>query len=245
MNVGKIKGFFMAALFEYSIAGIFLAYLLSYELIGLPSVQELIAMIERGFAQYGLFFLFFGVILEGLFIVGFYFPGSIIAFSAVIFLGKNQFDILQIIIVGSVALIIVSSINYWLGRYGYYRLFKKLGAEKTLQRMEKRFNSHYKKTVFISSSSPNFLAIASVYAGIARVKLLPHLLYLSVCVVFWVSLMAELVFLFASTTEFIQSENFGWYSFGILLIWALFESISFLRNNKEVSAIEISKKEIV
>lgn len=226
MNWQRIKTFFVSAAFEYSVTLLFLVYLLVHDSAGLPSVQELIALIQKGFEHWGLLFLVFGLLLEGFFIVGLYFPGSTVAFAAVVFLGKTPLDILVIMLLGSMSLILVSFLNYWLGRHGYYRIFKSVGAEQTLTRMEQRFARNYKKTVALFASSPNFLAIASVYAGIAHVPLRKYIPFASVCVLFWVSIVSILLHLFVSAEDLTSSDGVGWIAFFVLLAWALFESIS-------------------
>lgn len=237
MNFVSIKRFFFSALFEYSVALLVLLYLLLYSSLGLPSVPELVLVAEKGFQNYGFFFLFFGLLLEGLFVVGLYFPGSIIAFSAVIFLGKTPLDVLLVVIVGTFTLLVASVINYGLGKYGYYKLFKKIGAEETLERMKNRFIKNYRGTVFLFSSSPNFLGIASVYAGISRVSLRKYLAYISLCVFFWISVVSTILFLAFSKETLSEGNGIGWIAFVVLLAWALFESISFTRAQNKLKEV--------
>lgn len=233
MNIRKVKDFFLSALFEYSITLLFLIYLLTYNLLGLPSILELFTLAEKGFENYGLIFLFFGLLLEGLFIVGLYFPGSVIVFGSVVFWATSPLDLITIILMGSLTLVFVSFLNYLLGKYGYYKLFKNLGAQKTLDRMETRFQKGYKPTLMVFSSSPNFLAIASVYAGIAHIKLSKYLSFASLCILFWVSVVSIILYLFVSPEALYGAENIGWIAFFILLAWALFESILGLYQSKK------------
>jgi len=231
----KVKKFFTSAIFEYSIALLFLIYLLTYDVIGLPPVNELIQIIEKGFQHYGLIFLFVGLIVEGLFMVGFYFPGSIVAFMAVLTLGKTYSDIFLIILIGSFALILVNIFNYILGKYGYYKVLEKFGARNVIERMKRRFNKNQRGTILLFSSSPNFLAIISIYAGIVKTDLKKYLRFVSICVVFWVSLVSAVLFIFFHNINLSESsDNIGWIAFIIILIWAVWESISFMRNEKNL-----------
>lgn len=230
----KVKKFFTSAIFEYSIALLFLIYLLTYHIIGLPPVNELIQIIEKGFQEYGLIFLFFGLIIEGLFMVGFYFPGSLVAFIAVLTLGKTYQDIFLIILIGSIAIILVNIFNYMLGKYGYYKILEKFGAKGVIERMKKRFDKNQKRTILLFSSSPNFLAIISIYAGIIKTDLKKYLKFMSICVVFWVSLVSAILFIFLHNVNLLKNSNsIGWISFFIILSWAIFESVSFVRNKNK------------
>lgn len=225
----KIKDFFLSALFEYSIAFLFLIYMLTYNALGLPSIVELFELAEQGFEVYGLFFLFLGLLLEGLFIVGLYFPGSAIVFGSVIFWATTPQELLSVILIGSITLVIVSSVNYTIGKHGYYKLFKKIGAQKTIDRMEQRFQKGYKPTVALFSSSPNFLAIASVYAGVANIALPKYLSFVFICVSFWVSLVSIILFFFVTPETLYNADNIGWIVFFILFGWALIESLISLK----------------
>ena len=121
--VRHIKNFFLSALFEYSIALFFLVYLLTYPYTNLPSPGELWQLGESLFAQYGYWFLIFGIMIEGLFMVGFYFPGSVAIFGSIVILAKTPRDVLFVILVGTVCLIAINIVNYLLGKHGYYRIF--------------------------------------------------------------------------------------------------------------------------
>ena len=231
MNPTEIKRFFTSAIFEYSIAFLFLIYLLTYNLLGLPPVEDLFKLMEVAFQQYGLALLFFGLIIEGLFMVGFYFPGSVVAFGAVIFLGKTYVDILLIILIGSIALILVNILNYMLGKHGYYKLLEKFGAKGTIERMKIRFDKNKNGTILLFSSSPNFLAIISIYAGIVKTNLKEYLRFISLCILFWVSLVSAIIFIFFHNINF-KDSKFGWISFFIILAWAIWESIFSFRKEK-------------
>lgn len=220
-----MKKFFLGAAFEWSIAILFLAYLLSYDAIGLPSVEELLRLIEVGFQNWGLLFLFVGLVLEGLFVVGFYAPGSTVAILSVLVLGDTATDVLLIIITGSAALVLVNIFNYILGKHGYYRLLAGIGAKNTIARMQRRFEKSEKGFVFLFGSSPNFLAIASIYAGIVRKNLWHYARYMSLVVVFWVSLVSGALFIFFQDLTLSEVDNIGWYALGIVMAWAIAESI--------------------
>ena len=226
----SIKDFFANAIFEYSIVFLLFLYLVLHDSLGLPTVEALLSFIEYGFEQYGLIFLFIALILEGLIVFGFYFPGSVVAFSAVIFLGDTYTDVFLIILVGSLALIFVNVINYILGRYGYYKILERVGKKGVLERMKKRYDKNHKAVTFFSSFSPNFLAIVSIYAGIVKTPFRYYLGLMSASVVFWVSLVSATIPIAFKDIQFSNESNLGWYSLIITLVWALYESISALKN---------------
>jgi len=214
----------MSALFEYSIALFFLIYLLSYQHVGFPSPGELWLLGEQLFAQYGFWFLVFGVMIEGLFMVGFYFPGSVAILGSIVFLAKTFEDVVLVILVGSVSLIAINLVNYLLGKHGYYRLFNFLGAKKTLERMESRFKKSRQGVTFLFSSSPNFLAIASIYAGITQTKISKYFPFMAFCVFFWVTIVSAILFTFFQDLTITDESNLGWYALAITLGWAILES---------------------
>jgi membrane protein DedA with SNARE-associated domain len=225
MLLHKIKKFFLGALFEWSIVIFFLIYLFSYSSIGLPSANEFILVIQNGFETYGLIFLFVGLMLEGLFVFGLYFPGSAIAIMAVITLGRTHNDVFAIILVGVLAMLAITTVNYLLGKYGYYKVLEKLGAKGSIERMGNRFRKNEKGVILLFSSSPNSLAICSIYAGIVQANFIKYMKWVGTCLFFWISLVSALVFIFLRDYDLASTGNVQWYAFGILVAWALFESI--------------------
>jgi membrane protein DedA with SNARE-associated domain len=222
----KIKNMFLGALFEWSIVLFFLVYLLTFRLLGLPSANEFILIMQTGFENYGLLFLLVGLMLEGLFVFGLYFPGSAIAIMAVITLGRTYHDVFLVIVVGVVAMLAITTVNYLLGKYGYYKVLEKLGAKGSIERMGNRFRKNEKGVIFLFSSSPNSLAICSIYAGIVRTHFITYMKWVGMCLLFWISLVSALVFIFLRDYDVASTGNVQWYALGILIAWALWESVA-------------------
>lgn len=228
----NIKRFFLGALFEWSIVLFFLVYLLTYRLLGLPSANEFILIMQTGFENFGLLFLLVGLMLEGLFVFGLYFPGSAIAIMAVITLGRTYYDVFLIILVGVLAMIAITTVNYLLGKYGYYKVLEKLGAKGSIERMGNRFRKNEKGVIFLFSSSPNSLAICSIYAGIVRAHFITYMTWVGICLFFWISLVSGLVFIFLRDYDLASTGNVQWYALAILSMWAVWESVTSLRSEK-------------
>jgi len=134
----------------------------------LPSAQELLGIVENLYRQFGYWIVLLAGIGESVFLLGFYLPGSAaillgaaLAKSGVVFLPL-------IILLGTVGLTTGYTINYFLGKYGWYHLLARFGFEKGIQMAEKKLKAHQKKTLFLGYISPNTGAFISTAAGISQ-----------------------------------------------------------------------------
>src|SRR3990167_1803334 len=109
-----------------------------------------LGMLENLYNKYGLISLFVATILEGIVYLGLYFSGSSIMVLIILFSPQNFISLLSISLVITFALIVVSIINYVLGRHVLYRK----GKESTEVIRDKKFS----KGLLLSSVHPNFLA---------------------------------------------------------------------------------------
>jgi len=129
--------------------------------IGLfPQPDDAIKILESLYSSYGLIGLFVAAFFEGLVYVGLYFAGSFIILFVVLFSDGKLISFLSISIVVSLALTLVSLVNYVLGRY---IISKNLRNKKGLEK-ERKISSG----LVLSALHPNSLAFYFFNLGIRK-----------------------------------------------------------------------------
>lgn len=194
---------FMRELFQFIAIPLFFLFLflifaISYELLGLPSSEKLISIAKNFYTTHGYWVVFVAAILEGLLAVNWYLPGS-----AVIVLGvtlSHETPINPVIIVGLVMLgfFVTSNINYFLGRFAWYKIFMFLGLAKPLDKMKSRVEKHGLSIIFSTYFHPNVGALVATSAGILQLPFFNFVIYSSIAIIIWNTFWGIVVYLFGS-----------------------------------------------
>lgn len=220
--MSKIYKFLNPGLFLFSI-GIFLfIIIIFYESLDLPSNKEIVTYLRLLFEEYGLIVVLIGAIIESLFMISIYLPGSAVIILSVILLGDKIENLLLITLLTVIGFTTSNFINYFLGKYGYYKILLVLGGEDQLFNMKKRFEQNANRTIAISGFHPNFLAIAVVSAGIIDYGLLKTFRKVILSTIIWVIIWVSLVSIFANSITLEDSGKNPAIGFLILIfLWGL------------------------
>jgi len=210
---------YSSAAFPLLLAGMLLLLIAFYEALGLPSPQNIVDTAEALYNEYGYSILFAGAFVEAIFMVSMYLPGSFVIFLAIYFSDKSIGDLISVSAVVIAAVISANVINFILGRYGFYRLLRYLGGDAAVSSMTETFNKYGDRTLLFTGFHPNFLAIATVCAGIARRSPTRTLIWVVVSSFVWVPPIVWLSSVLVN--EISKNAGNGHYVIlAILLIWA-------------------------
>lgn len=161
---------FPSAVFPAVLALILLTIEGGSRLFGLPGPDSIVAAFEYAYQQYPGLVILLGAFLETVFMLSFYLPGSFVIFLAVYFSGKGGPTITEIIFLSSAGVFSGLCTNYVIGRFGLARFFRWLGADLALENMRKFMQ--YRRgllTTFLLGAHPNFIGVAMVVNGMAKV----------------------------------------------------------------------------
>lgn len=207
-------------LFPFSICVFLFAFSILYNAFGLPSPEELTSLITKWFKEYGLELLFIAAFIEGLFVIGMYFPGSLAIALAVYTMGENILDLFLIGAISFISFLLANIANYYLGKYGYYKLLILLGNRNAVDKMHDTFIKHGSRTFLLTGFFPNFIAIASVCAGISKLKFVKVLSNLSTSLLFWVTIWTIAGSIIVKKIN-LQDSNQSYYLIGIFFGWGI------------------------
>ena len=150
--------------------------------------------IKTWFEQYGYPVVFVSAMVEGMLLVGGYFPGIFIVFIGVI-LAESPAQAIAIVAVGTTGLFIAHLINYAMGKYGWYRLFIKFGLRSTLEQAQNKLLRRGGKAIFWSYWLPSMAAFTDTAAGVLHMPFRKFVIASLAGVIFWDSLVGIIVYL--------------------------------------------------
>ncbi len=219
---GLIDKIFKATIIPLSLLGIYLTLIALWETFGLPPQEELVEIIKNYFANYGLWVVFVGATIEGVLLLGQYFPGGFIIFLGVISAGQNIPRAINVVLLVSVAFFIAYFLNYLMGKYGWYKLFLKLGLKNSIENSKKKLSKHALKAVLGSYWEPNLASITATAAGILQIPVKVFLAHSLIGIVIWNALWGAFVFILGDTALKLAGRK---YLISIFLIWILIVAI--------------------
>jgi membrane-associated protein len=163
----------------------FISFYLVWGLLGLPSDDEIIVISETYFEQYGLITIFIAAILEGMLFAGWYFPGSLVIVLGVVFAGNNYPQLFGVFLLTTIGLVIAHIINFYVGKYGWYRVLSALGFQGAIEKAKSQLVQYGPRAIFFTYWHPNLAALTATAAGILNIPFRTFLLYSIVATTVW------------------------------------------------------------
>ncbi len=130
-----------------------------------PNTQDLITVIKDIYLTKGYVLIFFAALLEAMFIVGLYIPGSAVVILGAAFARTGVISFPLVLLVGTSGLMLGYIINYFLGKYGWYHLLSKLGFEKGIEAAKRKLAQNKIKTSLLGYIAPSSASFISTAAG--------------------------------------------------------------------------------
>jgi membrane protein DedA with SNARE-associated domain len=165
--------------------GIYLSMYIVWKVLGLPSNDQFLVIVKEWFGKYGLWIVFVGALIEGFLLLGQYFPGGFIIFLGVISAGKDISGAVWVVFIVCVAFFIAYTLNYLLGKYGWYKLLIKFGLGQSIEKSKDKLAKQGLNVIFFSYWEPNLASLTATAAGILQISLVKFSLYSAVGIILW------------------------------------------------------------
>ena len=153
------------------IALLFIFYLAFFIFVRgrIPDAETLLDFIKELYKTYGYYLVFFGALLEGMFLIGLYVPGSttVLLGASLSKIGVVQYPV--VLVLATLGLLISYSINYFLGKYGWHHVLARLGLNKGIDVAKDKLEKHQAKTIFLGYFHPGSASFLSTAAGILKI----------------------------------------------------------------------------
>lgn len=173
----------------------FITVLLLWNLFNLPSEDELISLARNYFQHYGVVTVFFAAIIEGALFAGWYAPGGLVIFLGVIFSRSPQQAVASVVAT-ILGFTIAYTLNFFIGKYGWYKALFRLGVRKPLEKANTSFEKYGFRAIYLSYWEPNLASLISTTAGIAKVSFRKFFIASGVATVFWGIFWGSITYIF-------------------------------------------------
>jgi len=161
-----------------------------------PPADQIVRTISGFYERFGYPFIFVSGILESLFMIGFYFPGSAAILLGAALARTGVVFLPFIIFFGTAGIMLGYIVNYFLGKYGWYKVLSRFGLEKGIEVAQDKLEKHGPKAFFVGYLSPNSASLLSTAAGVTGYPFVKFLLYSLISQIFWSSVWGVIAFLF-------------------------------------------------
>jgi membrane protein DedA with SNARE-associated domain len=209
----------------------FVTLILLWNLFNLPSEEQLTEMARGYFDKYGLITVFIASVIEGTLLAGWYAPGGLVIFLGVILSGDPKQAFLSVLCTIA-GFMIAWTLNFFTGKFGWYKLLLKLGVKSSLEKAQEQFTKNGFKTIYLSYWEPNLASLISTSAGIAQVPIRKFLTVSLIATVFWCAFWGTSAYIFG--TEILK--YLGGIFFVAIIGWVIFITIKHIKQAKSTQS---------
>lgn len=167
------------------ILAIFLFILGLWKILGLPPEETLIEITRGYFFKYGLLTVFIASLIESMLVVGWYLPGGLIIFLGVILSAGDPLHATLSVLCTILGFSLGYIANYFIGYYGWHKLFTKFGLSKSLEKSQEQFKKYGYKAIYMSYWQPNLGALVSTSAGVLKTPRNKFIFNSTIATVLW------------------------------------------------------------
>jgi membrane protein DedA with SNARE-associated domain len=155
------------------------------------SPSDVLGFVTNLLVAHGYLVILFGAALDNF---GLPASGDIVLFAGGLFANGGQLALPLVMLSGFTGAFISDNSVYWIGRIGgrplIYRILKMrflhfLVSERSLARVERYFEAHGGKTVFVGRFGPGLRSMTPLFAGVTRMKYYRFLPYNLAAAVVW------------------------------------------------------------
>jgi membrane protein DedA with SNARE-associated domain len=169
-------------LFAAAAVAMFYAF---WMILDLPPRSEVIEIARQYFEQYGLITILIAAIIEGALFVGWYFPGSLVIVVGAVFAGKDIAQLFEVFVATTVGFWIAFTLNFFVGKYGWYKLLATLGFREALEKAKIQVTVYGPRAIFLTSFHPNLAALTATAAGVLQMPFRIFVIHMIAATILW------------------------------------------------------------
>lgn len=232
--MNKTKEFFRYAVVPISFFIIMAIVIPVSKLLDLPSEDELISQTRNFYLNYGYLVVFIAAIVEGLLFINWYLPGSVVIVLGVVFAKDASLNVILVIVFITLGFLLTAIMNYFLGSFGWHRLFMKLGLKAPMDRAKLKMEKYGLPVIFGTYFHPNMGALTATSAGILKLPFPRFFFYSLGALVAWNTLWGIAVYFLGIVTIKILSP---WTIVAGLAVWIIYLLIRFKQGKSKPTEI--------
>jgi membrane protein DedA with SNARE-associated domain len=162
--------------------------------LDLPPEDTMVRIAKDYLDRHGVLIVFIAAYLEGLLLIGWYFPGTLVIILALVLAGPDPVRVAQVAATAGIGLFAAYVTNFYAGKYGWYRLLLAFGLREPLENAQRRLNKYGLSAIFTTYWQANLASCISTAAGILQFPAARFVAYSFVAEALWVTFWATLIF---------------------------------------------------
>lgn len=193
--------------------------------IDLPPEETLVRIAQDLFERYGVGIVLAAAILEGLFLVGWYLPGTLVIMLAFILAGQDAPRVAFIAALAITGLYFAYLINFFVGKHGWYRLLVVFGMRRALEQGQQRLTKYGLNAIFLTFWQLNLASVTSTAAGILQFPFARFSGYALAATTLWMIFWSSLIFLLGPAAMELVGLRF---ILALIVVWIAFRTGAYL-----------------
>ena len=162
--------------------------------LDLPPEQTMAAVAKDYLDRYGVVIVLIAAYLEGLLLIGWYFPGTLVIVLALIFSAPQPGRFVLVAAVAGTGLFGAFVTNFFAGKYGWYRLLLAFGLREALENAQRRLTKYGLSAIFTTFWQANLASCISTAAGILQFPAARFMVYAFAAEALWTAFWASIIF---------------------------------------------------
>lgn len=180
--------------FPLAALGVFGLLYAVWILLDLPPEQTIIEIARGYLDRYGVAIVLLCAYVEGLLLIGWYFPGTLVVIFAFVVAGPDASRVAQIAAAAGAGLFAAYMTNFFAGKYGWYRLLLAFGLREPLDNAQRRLTRYGLSAIITTYWQANLASCISTAAGILQLPVGRFAAISFLAEAFWISFWATLIF---------------------------------------------------
>jgi len=194
----------------------------------LPSrdADYILIQVEMYYSKYGYWIVFGAALIEGLVILSWYFPGSIVVLLGAVFSADGNLKFPIVIFCGVGGFLIACIIDYYFGYYSLKGLSRWFRVPIFLRPVERYFEKYGPKVILFAYIHPHLAAAVATTCGVMHLSPSRFLGFSFLGLMFWGYFWGVLAYLFGR--PFLEFLGTWWLPLGLFAGW-LFLALMWIR----------------
>jgi membrane protein DedA with SNARE-associated domain len=162
--------------------------------LDLPPEETMAQAAKDYLDRYGVVIVLISAYLEGLLLIGWYFPGTLVIILALVFAAPDPLRTAEVAAIAGTGLFSAYVTNFFAGKYGWYRLLLAFGLREPLENAQKRLTKYGLSAIFTTYWQANLASCISTAAGILQFPVGRFVALSFLAEAMWVSFWSTLIF---------------------------------------------------
>ncbi len=199
---------------------------------------EITEQLQNWYREYGAWFVFISAIIEGIFVINLYYPGSTAILLGVAFAVNNHQSVPFYVTLIIIGFYLSYLFNYWLGKHGVYKLLLKFGYGDVIEGMQDTLREKGPRIMLTSFFHPNLAAIVTTGAGVINMPFKTVALWSAISLIIWDSIWGLISYL---TGPYVIKLFSSWLFIPVMILWMALAFIFIPRRKQEKAQPVLSK----